>query len=378
MFDDLMRITELKTYLVNGNPEETKTAERPRGTNWLFVKIYTDEGITGVGEGGGWPEVTEKGIQELRHFLLGEDPFEIEMLWMKIHSILHGHGVTGTVRGGALSAIDSALWDIKGKALNLPVYELLGGKCRDKIRVYGHASTPERAQQLVDQGYTAFKCAPSIETIKKLRDVLGYKVEIGLHGHGEFTPSEAITIGRQAERYEPIFFEEPVQPENLNALSKVAKKINIPIATGERYYNKWAFTELLDRNIADILQPEITRLGGITEEKKLAAMAEAHYIPLAPHDGSSGPIAEMANIHVIASIPNFIFLEHPPIVNEPSWITKVVKGLISERNGYIQVPNRAGLGIDIDEEEISKHPPVKVEELQYRIGFKSALPHYLG
>ena len=373
-----MKIIDVNTYLVSANPEKLERADRPRGTNWLFVKVYTDEGINGVGEGGGWPEVTVTAIQELKHFLIGEDPFEAENLWMKLYSVLHGHGVTGAVRGGALSAIDDALWDIKGKALKVPVYELLGGKCRDRIRVYGHASTPEKAQSLIDQGYTAFKCAPSVEVIKKLRDSVGYKVEIGLHGHGEFTPGKAISIGRLAEKYEPAFFEEPVPAENLNALVKVSRKVDIPIATGERFFNKWGFTELFDRNVVDIVQPEITRLGGITEEKKLASMAEAHYVPVAPHDGSSGPIAEMANIHVLASIPNFIFLEHPPVADKVPWITKVVKGLVPEKEGYIEVPTQPGLGIDINEEEILMHPPPKVDDLTYRISYKSACPHYLA
>ncbi len=373
-----MRITGLETYLVNANPEGLEEAERPRGVNWLFVKLYTDEGITGVGEGGGWPEVTATAIRELEHFLKGEDPFEVEKLWMKLHAVLHGHGVTGAVRGGALSAIDTAVWDIKGKAVKLPVYELLGGKCRDKIRVYGHASTPEKAQQLIDQGYTAFKCSASVDVIKKLRDAVGYKVEIGLHAHGQFTPSAAISLGKRAERYEPAFFEEPVPAENVNALAKVAEKMDIPIATGERLFNKWMFTELLDRGIIDIVQPEITRLGGITEEKKLAAMAEAHYVTVAPHDGSAGPIAETANLHILASIPNFIFLEHPPVADEVPWITKVVKRLIPEKDGYIEAPAGPGLGIEIDEEEIAQHPPAKVEDLRYSIEYRSAFPHYLA
>jgi galactonate dehydratase len=373
-----MKITDIKTYLVNANPEDKKVAERPRGTNWLFVKVFTDDGVTGVGEGGGWPKVTSIAIQELKHFVVGEDPFEVERLWMKLHSVLHGHGVTGAVRGGALSAIDMALWDIKGKALHLPVYELLGGKCRDKIRVYGHASTPAKAQQLIEQGYTAFKCPASVEVIRQMRDAVGYTVEIGLHAHAQFTPSLAITVGKRAERYEPAFFEEPVQPENVNALAKVAEALDIPIATGERFFNKWAFTELLDRNIVDILQPEITRLGGILEEKKLAALAEAHYVPLSPHDGSAGPIAEMANIHVVTSIPNFIYLEHPPVADEPPWISTVVRGLIPESNGYIPVPTKPGLGIDLNEEEIAKHPPANVDDFQYRINYRDAFPHFLA
>jgi galactonate dehydratase len=297
-----MKITDVKTFLVNAN--ESNRTSRPRGRDWLFVKVFTDAGVTGVGEGGGWPVVVEKAVQELKYFLIGENPFEIERLWLRLYDILHGHGVTGAVRGGAVSAIDMALWDIKGKALGVPVYELLGGKVRDKIRVYGHASTPEAAKRLMERGYTAFKCAPSSEVLKRLREAVGYEVEIGVHCHAEFTPAAAIQLGRACEPYRPIFLEDPVTPENVEAFAKVAEKVNIPLATGERFATKWAFSELLARNLVDIVQPETTRLGGITELKKLAAMAEAQAVMVAPHDGSVGPIVEMANVHVLANIPN--------------------------------------------------------------------------
>jgi galactonate dehydratase len=356
-----MKITDVKTYLVNAN--ESDRTGRPRGRDWLFVKVFTDEGVTGVGEGGGWPVVVEKAIQELKYFLIGENPFEIERLWLRLYDILHGHGVTGAVRGGAVSAIDMALWDIKGKALGVPVYELLGGKVRDKIRVYGHASTPEEARQLMDRGYTAFKCAPSSEVLKTLRETVGYEVEIGVHCHAEFTPAAAIQLGRACEPYRPIFLEDPVMPENVEAFAKVAEKVNIPLATGERFATKWAFTELLARNLVDIVQPETTRLGGITELKKLAAMAEAQAVTVAPHDGSVGPIVEMANVHVLATIPNCIFLEHK--ATDVPWRYDVAPGAVPEVEGFIRVPDAPGLGVDIDEAAAAEHPILAVDALAY-------------
>lgn len=227
-----MKITDIKTYLINANEEGTSRASRPRGRNWLFVKVLTDEGVTGVGEGGGWPVVVAKAIDELKHFLIGENPFEIEHLWLRMFDILHGHGATGAVRGGAISAIDCALYDIKGKALGVPIYELLGGKMRDSIPVYGHASTPAAADKLMSRGYRFFKCAPSIETLKTLREAVGYDVEIGVHCHAEMAPSAAITLGRGCEPFRPMFLEDPVVPENIEAFAKVADKVAVPLATG--------------------------------------------------------------------------------------------------------------------------------------------------
>jgi len=356
-----MKITDVKTYLVNA--DEGRSAERPRGRNWLFVKISTDEGITGVGEGGGWPVVVAKAIQELSYFLIGENPFAIERLWLKLYDILHGHGVTGAVRGGAISAVDMALWDIKGKALGVPVYELLGGKVRDRIPVYGHASTPEAAGRLIERGYRAFKCGPSAETLRILREAAGDEVEIGVHCHAQLTPAAAVQLGRACEPYRPMFLEDPVVPENVEALAKVAEKVAVPLATGERFATKWAFSELLARNLVDIVQPETTRLGGITELKKLAAMAEAQSAKVAPHDGSVGPIVEMANVHVLASIPNCFYLEHR--ATDVSWRHDVAPGAVPEEDGYIAVPNVPGLGVDIDEEEAAVHPLPSTDAYTY-------------
>jgi galactonate dehydratase len=357
------RITAVQTFLVNADTGQH--AERPRGRNWLFVKITTENGISGLGEGGGWPEVVEKGIQELQHFLIGEDAFASEQLWLRLYDLLHAHGLTGAVRGGVLSAIDMALWDIKGKALDVPVYELLGGKVWDRLRVYGHASTPEEARRLRERGFTAFKCAPRVEVVRSLRETAGPQVEIGVHGHGELSVGAAIELGRACEPYAPAFYEEPTSPDDLAALAKVADKVNIPIAMGERLFSKWSFRDVLDRNIVDLIQPEITRIGGITEQKKVAAMAEARSVKVAPHDGSAGPIAEMANLHLCASIPNFRFLEHR--ADDVPWRTTVVKGVIPDRDGAIAVPEQPGLGLELDEAECAKHPPRPVDSYQYRL-----------
>ena len=356
-----MKITGVKTYLVSA--QESERADRPRGRNWLFVKIFTDEGLTGVGEGGGWPFVVETAIRELSHFLVGENPFDIERLWLKLYDVLHGHGVTGAVRGGAISAIDMALYDIKGKALGVPVYELLGGKVRDRIPVYGHARTPEAAIQLVERGYVAFKCPPSVDALRDLRKAVGYTVEIGLHCHAEFTPAAAIRLAKESEPYRPWFLEDPVIPENVEAFAKVAGNTAVPLATGERFATKRAFSELLARNLVDIVQPETTRLGGITELKKLAAMAEAQMVKVAPHDGSVGPIVEMANVHVLASIPNCLMLEHR--AEDVPWRLDVAPGAVPERDGFIAVPDAPGLGVDIDEDVATAHPIREVGDYEY-------------
>ena len=358
-----MRITGLKTDLVNA--DRTTTAERPRGRNWLFLRLETDAGIVGLGEGGGWPEVVQAGLHEVAHFLIGENPFDIERLHLKIIQVLHPHGLTGAVRGGVLSAIDMALWDIKGKALGVPVYELLGGKVWDRIPVYGHASTPEQAKALVDRGYRAFKCGANAETVRTLRETVGPDIEIGVHCHGQFTPAAAIALGRACEPYAPAFFEEPTHPEDFDALAEVKAKVDIPLASGERLYNVYLFRDLIQRRLVQLVQPEITRVGGILASKRVATLAEAHQIKVAPHDGSAGPVAEMANLHLLASIPNPRFLEHR--AEDVPWRSTVVRGVIPDRDGHLEVPDAPGLGLELDEDECNRHPAKQTGEYTYRI-----------
>ena len=367
-----MKITEIRTFLVNAN--HTKSGDRPRGRNWIFCKIMTDEGIHGVGEGGGWPTLCSHGVREVAPVLIGENPFDIERLWLRVYDLLHGHGFTGAVRGGIISAIDTALWDIKGKALGVPVYELLGGRIRDKIRIYAHANSVERARELVDRGYTAFKCGSSVATLAALRDALGYGIEIGVHSHGDFTPGGALQLANAIEPYQPAFLEEPTSPDDLDTLEWLSQRSSVPLASGERLFSKWSFRELLQRRAIEIAQPEITRIGGITEAKKITSLAEAFSVKIAPHDGSAGPIAEMANIHVLACSPNTLFLEH--MADDVPWRSEVAVGVIPEQDGYMPVPNLPGLGIDIDEEAIAEHPLYEVEEVEYRFRTPEEMQHH--
>ena len=358
----MTKIVDIETFLVNANAN--LQADRPRGRNWVFCRVRTDQGIHGVGEGGGWPEVVYHGIREVAPLLVGEDPFDIERLWLKVYDVLHGHGLSGAVRGGVISAIDMALWDIKGKALGVPVYELLGGKVRDRIRIYAHANSVEAGRALLDRGYSAFKCGPSPQTLISLRQALGYEVEIGVHCHGQFSPGGALQLAKGIEPYQPAFLEEPTHPDDLGALEWLGAKTDVPLAAGERLFSKWAFRDLLQRRVIEIAQPEITRIGGITEAKKIGILAETFLVKIAPHDGSAGPVAEMANIQVLASLPNCIYLEHR--ADDVPWRTEVAVGVIPEAEGYIPVPNRPGLGIDLDEDAMAEHPVHAVEEMSYR------------
>ncbi len=357
-----MRITDIRTYLVNANTGEW--TDRPRGRNWLFVSVHTDAGLVGYGEGGGWPEVVERGIQEVKPLLIGQDPFEIERIWLLIYQALHGHGITGAVRGGVQSAIDIALWDLKGKALGVPVYELLGGKLHETIQLYTHANSGEEAARLREKGYTAFKCVPSVAVLKEIRKALGSDVQIGLHCHGEFSVHAAIRLATAAEPYCPDFLEEPTAPESIEALVAVAQKVQVPLAAGERLFNKWSILELLQSGAVALVQPETTRLGGITELKKVSALAEAFGVRTAPHDGSVGPIVELAKAHVMATTSSFLYLEHKD--DDVPWRYKVIKSENRVRGGEIALTDAPGLGIELDIEEIERHPAPAIGEYRFR------------
>lgn len=356
-----MKITEINTYLVRAN--EGGQVDRPRGRNWLFVAVHTDEGITGVGEGGGWPEIVEAGVREITPLLIGEDPFAAELHWHRIYDILHGHGQTGSVRGGVQSAIDIALWDIKGKALGVPIHVLLGGAVRDRIRLYGHASTPDLARELVAEGYGAFKCHPSAQVLADLRSAVGDEIEIGLHAHGEFTVHAAVRLAHDAEQYRPAFFEEPTHPDEPDALAAVAAKVDVSLAAGERLYHKWAMYDLIKQGAIQLVQPETTRLGGITELKKVSGIAEAAGMHVAPHAGSVGPIVEMANVHVMATAPNFRFLEYMP--RDLDRKSTVVEGRLRPIAGHLPLPTAPGLGLDLNLEEIARFEPYPADRYTY-------------
>jgi galactonate dehydratase len=325
----------------------------------LFVKVYTDEGITGVGECSGWPRVIETAVLDLRSVLIGEDPAHIEKLWQKMLVAQMGHGMTGIVGAGAMTGIDMALWDIKGKALNTPVWNLLGGKVRDKIRIYSHASTPEVALDLKRRGITAVKTGGVKDPLRKveaIREAIGDEMDVmvDLHGPPWMTPKDAIVLGRALEPFHLLFMEDPVAPENLDGLARVQDQVAIPIAAGERSATIWGWRQMIEREIVDVIQPDTGRAGGISQMKKLAGMAEAHHIMMAPHSGSLGPVAEYAALHLLAAIPNALMLERI----EDDWPGRrdVISAHPEQKNGYLDVPNAPGLGVDINEDVIAKLP----------------------
>jgi galactonate dehydratase len=363
-----MKITSIDTFLMRaGSPPTTSIATNPTtesgsvwaARNWLFVRINTDSGISGLGECSGWPRVIETAVRDLAQLLIGQDPTHIERLWGRMMGAMMGHGTLGTVGAGAMTGIDMALWDIKGKALNTPVWNLLGGKVRDRIRVYGHAGTPERARDLAARGFTAIKTGgPSnpVERVAAIRDAVGADVDlmVDMHGPPWLTTKDAILLGRALEPYNLMFFEDPVAPENRNGLKRVQDAVNIPIAAGERLATIWGERELIEQELVDVIQPDTGRAGGITQMRKIAAMAEAHFISVAPHSGSLGPVAEYAALHVLAAIPNALILER--VEDDVAVRDKVISPAPIVVDGHIKVPDRPGLGVEIDESVIADHP----------------------
>ena len=359
-----MKITEVKTFLMQaGSPKETAwsaTGISSAGTrNWLFVKIYTDGGVTGLGECSGWPRVAETAVNDLAHVLVGQDPTHIERLWQRMHTALMGHGQTGVVGHGAMSGLDMALWDIKGKILDTPLWNLLGGKVRERIRAYSHASTVENAQSLVARGYTAIKTGGVADPLGKLADLraaLGDEVDlmVDLHGPPWLTAPDAIALCREMEQFHPLFVEEPVAPEALDAFRRVRDSTDIPLAAGERLAGLYGARGLITEGLVDVIQPDTGRAGGLTPMKKIAALAEAHFVHLAPHAGTLGPVAEFAAVHLLAAVPNALILER----FEDDWPgkTTVLSRPLQCVDGHLVVPDRPGLGVDIDEAFIAQHP----------------------
>ena len=361
-----MKITDIKTFLMQaGSPPNSDAWAANYDTintgwrNWLFVKVYTDEGITGVGECSGWPRVIETAIHDLKSVLAGEDPGNIEKLWQKMLVAMMGHGMTGVVGGGAMTGIDMALWDIKGKALNTPVWNLLGGKLRDRVRIYAHAKTPAVALLLKGQGITAIKAgglSEPVRMLEALREAIGDDMDlmVDLHGPPWLTASDAIVLGRKLEKLHLLFMEDAVPPEHIDAYVRIRDAVAVPLAAGERAANIWGLRPLIERELIDVVQPDTGRAGGITQMKKIAAMAEAHGIMLAPHSGSLGPIAEYAALHVMAAVPNALMLERVEI----DWPgrAEVITPVPQQVDGHLMVPDAPGLGVDIVEEAVARHP----------------------
>lgn len=346
-------------------------------TNWVFVKVYTDEGIDGVGEA--TLEYKEKAlfgaIEHIREYLIGKNPFQIEKHWHSIYRDAYWRG--GAVLMSALSAVETALWDILGKALNVPVYQLLGGKANDEVRIYVNGwfsgtKTPDefakKASDAVKRGITAMKWDPfgkayleisnkelnaAVECVAKVREAVGNDVDLLIEGHGRFNIPTAVKIAHELAPFRPMFFEEPVPPDNLDALKEVKERSPIAIAAGERLYTRWDYKDMIDKMAADYIQPDISHAGGISELKKIAAEAESRYIPFAPHN-PSGPVANAATLQLAASCPNFSILEI--MYSDVDYRCDITNEQLLYHDGFIKIPDKAGLGIEINEKECLNHP----------------------
>ena len=360
-----MKITDISAFVTR--PPQALS-------NYVFVKVSTDEGITGWGESSIGASSVAAVVEEFGAAIVGKDPFRIEEHWQDMYHLFHN------VRGGALqmaaiSGIEIALWDIKGKALNVPVYELLGGAMREKLWTYGRfdgvdpADAVRTAMSYIERGYTALKGDPfghqgiftspeserdAIAKVEAVRGAVGDDVELLVEVHGRLTPAEAIRIGERLEPYRPFFYEEPVPPQNVDAMVRVAQAINIPLATGERIYTKWGFKDLIEKQAVSVVQPDVCHAGGISELKKIAAMAETYYVGFAPHN-PYGPINTMAAIHVDACTPNFLIQEGGHGDWYDSILTEPFKG---QTDGYFDLPTAPGLGIELDEDALKKNPGV--------------------
>ena len=313
---------------------------------------------------------TVKAIHDFAEWIVGRDPLDTEGLWQLMYAGTRFPG--GSVVNAAISGIEHALWDIKGKAFGVPVYQLIGGKCREKVRVYQSAggNTPEalagQANALVDRyGYTALKMYPFPQgdrlwhdmgmaawlkgaeaRIRAVREAVGDDVDIGLDAHAQpFEPAKSLALCRVLEPYHPLFLEEPLRPENRAAMGYLRAKAPIPIATGEALYTKYEFRDLLAHQGADIIQPDITVVGGLWEMKKIAALAEAECVVVAPHN-PCGPVATAVNVHFALSTHNFLILEYRPD-DTPDRLALVDEPIVLE-DGYLLPPTRPGLGIDLD------------------------------
>jgi galactonate dehydratase len=366
-----MRIAEVRS-LVLGTPWR----------NLTFVVVRTDEGLEGVGETRmvNHTEALLGYLEEAvpRH-VLGTDPFAIESLVQRMRR--DDYARAGEIAMSALAVIEMACWDIVGKALDQPVYRLLGGPVRTQISAYangwyGVERTAEEfhaaARRVIERGYRALKLDPfgagwyelssrelrlSLSLVEAVRDAIGPDAELFIEMHGRFTPRQAITIARELERVAPGWIEEPVPPENVKALAKVAQAVDIPVATGERIHVRHEFREVLELQAADIIQPDVAHCGGLLETKKIAAWAESYYVLVAPHN-VGGPVATSAALHLAAATPNFKIQEHFNDFVDPH-VREAAHGVPEVVDGAFALPSAPGLGVTLNEDAIREHPPTR-------------------
>jgi galactonate dehydratase len=347
---DSVKITRLETFLV-----------KPR---WIFLKVHTDAGVTGLGEPllEGRALTIQTAIKEIEPYLIGKDPRNVVHHWQAIYR--HAFYRGGPILTSALSGIDQALWDIKGKLLNVPVYELFGGPTRDRVRIYGRASNAEDMKKRKAEGYKTIKTGVArefparavenpkfikyaVDNFASLRETAGDEIDIGIDFHGAIPPQTSKLLIKELEPYQPMFIEEPVQAQNVDVLVDIARGTHLPIATGERIFTKWGFREILEKGAASILQPDLCHAGGLTEGRLIAGMAEAYYATIAPHN-PMGPISLAAGLHLAASIPNFLVQEQVSLGE--GYLKNPFK---LEKDGNVLIPTGPGLGVELDEDQLA-------------------------
>jgi galactonate dehydratase len=364
-----MKVARVKAFLVDV------------GTKHLvFAKVETDDGLHGWGESytrAGRDEAIERLIVAMGKLLEGRSPFDIKQFSEVVFWDFGGQ------RGGmdfyaALSAIEMALWDIVGKALGQPVYNLLGGACRPKVRVYANGwangdSPPDTAaQRAVDTaalGFTALKWDPfpnphrayvsrrdeqiAIESVRAVREAVGPDIELLIECHRRFAPMHGLRIGKAIEEFNPSWYEEPTTTEDLDALAALRRAIQIPVVAGEALYTKFEFRQLLEKRAADIINPDVTMVGGVLATREIAAMAEAYQVTLAPH-GFDTAVGFAASIQIAATIPNFFIIDM--FLPSQAWTNEIVKQPFQATHGFIDLPTVPGLGIDLDEAALQRRP----------------------
>lgn len=345
--------------------------------NWVFVRVVTDEGLYGWGEGTveGKEETVRAAIHELGQMLIGRDALASETAWQVLYR--HGFWRGGVILNSALAALDQALWDLRGKALGVPVYRLLGGPTRQRVRLYTHVGIYDPETLLAEAdvaratGFTAVKTgawagdlhlpdhqlvAVHARRIEALREHLGPEVDIMFDNHGRSRPDQAILLLRALAPYRLFFFEEPTTPDAPDAIAPVsaaARSLGVSLAAGERLYSRWEARPLLERRLVDILQPDLCHAGGLTECLKIAALADTYQVVLAPHN-PQGPVSTAAAAHLALAIPNFLILEYVP--SQP-YRDRLLCEPWPVRDGWLEVPDRPGLGVDLDPAALTANPP---------------------
>jgi len=367
-----MKIVDVKSYVLG-------TAWR----NLTFVRVITDEGLEGVGEVrmvNHTDALSGYLAEAVSRYVIGHDPANVEDLVQRMYR--NDYARAGEIAMSAIAVIEIACWDIMGQSLGKPVYQLLGGAVRDRIKAYANGwytveRTPhefnQAAKRVIEKGYRALKLDPfgagfyeldraekskAVALVEAVRDAVGPDSEILVEMHGRFNPATAVEIARELEPFKPSWIEEPVPPENLAALKKVAEKVSIPVATGERLHTRYDYRTLFELQAADIIQPDITQFGGLLETKKLAAWAEIYYVLVAPHN-VGGPVSTAAALHFAASTPNFKIQEHFNDFTE-SWVKTAAPGNPEVVDGYFALPQASGLGVKLNLDVVREHPQQRI------------------